>query len=44
LRWVEKAGVLRPDHPATGHDDIAVAVALASRCLIEASQFVVNLY
>jgi hypothetical protein len=30
LRWVEKAGVLRPDHPATGHDDAVVAVGLAA--------------
>ena len=30
LRWVEKGGVLRPDHPASGHDDAAVAVGLAA--------------
>lgn len=34
LRWIEKAGVLRPDHPATGHDDAAVAVALAAQAVV----------
>jgi hypothetical protein len=30
LRWVEKSGVLRPDHPASGHDDLVVATTLAA--------------
>lgn len=40
LRWVEKAGVLRPDHAASGHDDLAVAVALALVRLSESSSTV----
>lgn len=35
LRWVEKGGVLRPDHPASGHDDAAVAVALAAHAALD---------
>lgn len=34
LRWVERGGVLRPDHPVSGHDDAAVAVALASHAAV----------
>lgn len=34
LRWTEKAGVLRPDHPATGHDDAVVSVALAAQTIV----------
>ena len=30
LRWIERGGVLRPDHAASGHDDAAVAVGLAA--------------
>ncbi|HEV8340168.1 MAG TPA: hypothetical protein VGR25_11015 [bacterium] len=36
LRWTERGGVLRPDHPASGHDDAVVAVALACRAALEA--------
>lgn len=35
LRWTEKGGVLRPDHPASGHDDAVVAVALAAHAALE---------
>ena len=35
LRWTVKGGVLRPDHPASGHDDAVVAFALAARALQE---------
>ncbi len=35
LRWVEKGGMLRPDHSAAGHDDAVVAVALAARAMQE---------
>ncbi|KKK49767.1 hypothetical protein LCGC14_3131730, partial [marine sediment metagenome] len=30
MRWVEKNGILRPDHRTSKHDDTVVAVALAS--------------
>ena len=30
LRWIDKGGVLRPDHSGNSHDDTVVAVALAA--------------
>jgi phage terminase large subunit-like protein len=30
LRWVDKGGRLRPDHPDNAHDDTVIAVALAA--------------
>jgi hypothetical protein len=35
LRWVDKGGSLRPDHPVDGHDDIAIAVGLAAQGIVQ---------
>jgi hypothetical protein len=35
LRWVDKGGSLRPDHPVGGHDDIAIAVGLAAQGIVQ---------
>ena len=36
LRWTARAGILRPDHSASGHDDAVMAVALAVQAVVHA--------